>query len=126
MAAATPPPAWQKLLAFAIIYFVWGSTFLAIRIGVSEVPPFLLAAMRFLAAGLALYEEIRRPRVEQNIANSARMTVNRMPDREQRAQQNQAIQQRQSQPSPPLQNDELLRQIDWNTPLRAAPQVEFP
>lgn len=48
-------PAWQTLLAFAIIYFVWGSTFLAIRIGVHEVPPFLLAAMRFLAAGLALY-----------------------------------------------------------------------
>ena len=41
--------------AFAIIYFVWGSTFLAIRFGVSEVPPFLFAAMRFLAAGLILY-----------------------------------------------------------------------
>ncbi len=43
------------MLAFAIIYFVWGSTFLAIRVGVREVPPFLLAAMRFLAAGLILY-----------------------------------------------------------------------
>ncbi len=41
--------------AFAIIYFVWGSTFLAIRFGVSEVPPLLFASMRFLAAGLALY-----------------------------------------------------------------------
>jgi drug/metabolite transporter (DMT)-like permease len=47
--------AWKSLLAFAIIYFVWGSTFLAIRVGVHEVPPFLFAAMRFLAAGLALY-----------------------------------------------------------------------
>jgi drug/metabolite transporter (DMT)-like permease len=46
---------WQTLLAFAIIYFVWGSTFLAIRVGVREVPPFLLAAMRFLVAGLVLY-----------------------------------------------------------------------
>jgi len=46
---------WKTLLAFGIIYFVWGSTFLAIRIGVEEVPPFLLASMRFLAAGLALY-----------------------------------------------------------------------
>lgn len=45
----------MTLLAFAIIYFVWGSTFLAIRVGVREVPPFLLAAMRFLAAGLVLY-----------------------------------------------------------------------
>jgi drug/metabolite transporter (DMT)-like permease len=48
-------PTWKTLLAFAIIYFVWGSTFLAIRVGVAEVPPFLLAAMRFVAAGLALY-----------------------------------------------------------------------
>jgi drug/metabolite transporter (DMT)-like permease len=46
---------WKSLLAFAIIYFVWGSTFLAIRVGVREIPPFLFAAMRFLAAGLALY-----------------------------------------------------------------------
>jgi drug/metabolite transporter (DMT)-like permease len=46
---------YKTLLAFAIIYFVWGSTFLAIRIGVHEVPPFLLAAMRFVVAGLALF-----------------------------------------------------------------------
>ena len=43
------------MLAFAIIYFVWGSTFLAIRIGVHEVPPLMLAAMRFSVAGLVLY-----------------------------------------------------------------------
>ncbi len=55
MEAATRPPAWKTLLAFAIIYFVWGSTFLSIRVGVREVPPFLLAAMRFLVAGLGLY-----------------------------------------------------------------------
>ena len=55
MEATTHPPAWKTLLAFAIIYLVWGSTFLAIRIGVREVPPFLLAAMRFLVAGLVLY-----------------------------------------------------------------------
>ncbi len=42
-------------MAFAIIYLVWGSTFLAIRVGVRDVPPFLLAAMRFLVAGLVLY-----------------------------------------------------------------------
>jgi drug/metabolite transporter (DMT)-like permease len=46
---------WKTILAFAIIYFVWGSTYLAIRVGVREVPPFLLAAMRFLIAGLVLY-----------------------------------------------------------------------
>lgn len=42
---------WMTLGAFAIIYFVWGSTFLAIRVGVAEVPPLLFAAMRFLVAG---------------------------------------------------------------------------
>lgn len=47
-------PTWKTLLAFGIIYFVWGSTFLAIRVGVAEVPPFLLAAMRFFIAGAAL------------------------------------------------------------------------
>jgi drug/metabolite transporter (DMT)-like permease len=55
MDAKAHRPAWKTLLAFAIIYFVWGSTFLAIRVGVREVPPFLFAAMRFLAAGLVLY-----------------------------------------------------------------------
>ena len=53
---ATPHPrAWKVLLAFAIIYFVWGSTFLAIRVGVREVPPFLLAGIRFLVAGIVLF-----------------------------------------------------------------------
>src|ERR1700733_15010627 len=55
MDSKTHRPQWKTLLAFAIIYFVWGSTFLAIRIGVHEVPPFLFAAIRFLIAGLVLY-----------------------------------------------------------------------
>lgn len=49
------PATWKILLAFSIIYFVWGSTFLAIRVGVAEVPPFLLAGMRFVLAGGILY-----------------------------------------------------------------------
>jgi drug/metabolite transporter (DMT)-like permease len=49
------PPAWKRLLAFAIIYFVWGSTFLAIRVGVREVPPLVYASMRFFVAGAVLY-----------------------------------------------------------------------
>src|ERR1700737_1810832 len=55
MDSNTHRPAWKTLLAFAIIYFVWGSTFLAIRVGVREVPPLLFAAMRFLVAGFVLY-----------------------------------------------------------------------
>jgi drug/metabolite transporter (DMT)-like permease len=46
---------WKTLIAFAIIYFVWGSTFYAIRVGVREVPPLLLAAGRFTPAGAVLF-----------------------------------------------------------------------
>ena len=55
MESTSHRPKWKTLLAFGIIYFVWGSTFLAIRVGVQEVPPLLLAGMRFLVAGLVLY-----------------------------------------------------------------------
>jgi len=55
MQTENKPPRWLTLSAFAIIYFAWGSTFLAIRVGVHEVPPLLFAAMRFLTAGLVLY-----------------------------------------------------------------------
>ncbi len=59
MDTVSQPRTWKVVLAFAIIYFVWGSTFLAIRVGVREVPPFLLAAMRFFVAGLVLYAWMR-------------------------------------------------------------------
>jgi drug/metabolite transporter (DMT)-like permease len=52
--APISPSSWKTILAFAILYFVWGSTFLAVRIGVRDVPPFMFAAMRFLLAGLFL------------------------------------------------------------------------
>jgi drug/metabolite transporter (DMT)-like permease len=53
--SSTAPPRWQTLIAFAIIYLVWGSTFYAIRVGVHEVPPLLLAAARFTIAGALLF-----------------------------------------------------------------------
>lgn len=55
MRVETKPARWKTLVAFGIIYFVWGSTFFAIRVGVHEVPPLLYAAMRFIAAGLLVY-----------------------------------------------------------------------
>jgi drug/metabolite transporter (DMT)-like permease len=55
MEAVEHRPAWKTLLAFGIIYIVWGTTYLAIRVGVREVPPFLLAGMRFFIAGGILY-----------------------------------------------------------------------
>src|ERR1700693_2341059 len=59
MEATVRPSAWKTLLAFAIIYFVWGSTFLAIRVGVREVPPLVFASMRFFIAGAVLYGWMR-------------------------------------------------------------------
>jgi drug/metabolite transporter (DMT)-like permease len=53
------PALWKILLAFSIIYFVWGSTYLAIRVGVQQMPPFLMAGLRFTAAGLAMYAGLR-------------------------------------------------------------------
>lgn len=43
------------LIAFAIVYLVWGSTYLGIRVAVETIPPFLLAASRSLFAGAILY-----------------------------------------------------------------------
>lgn len=41
--------------AFAAVYVVWGSTYLAIRFGVETIPPFIMAGTRFVFAGLLLY-----------------------------------------------------------------------
>jgi drug/metabolite transporter (DMT)-like permease len=49
------PPRWQVMTAFAAIYLIWGSTYLAIRYGVETIPPFLMAGTRFVTAGLLLY-----------------------------------------------------------------------
>ena len=48
--------AWRLkvIAAFASVYVVWGSTYLAIRVGVATLPPALFAGARFLAAGLLL------------------------------------------------------------------------
>jgi drug/metabolite transporter (DMT)-like permease len=43
------------ILAFAAIYLLWGSTFLAIRIAVETVPPLFAAGVRFFFAGAVLY-----------------------------------------------------------------------
>jgi drug/metabolite transporter (DMT)-like permease len=45
----------QFILAFAAIYLVWGSTYLAIRVVVATVPPLLAAGIRFSIAGGVLY-----------------------------------------------------------------------
>jgi drug/metabolite transporter (DMT)-like permease len=54
--AAKPAPTRTKLaLAFAAVYVIWGSTYLAIRYAIDTLPPFPMAAARFLVAGSLLY-----------------------------------------------------------------------
>ncbi|MGH8631321.1 MAG: EamA family transporter, partial [Burkholderiales bacterium] len=61
----TPSRTAQIAIAFAIVYLVWGSTYLAIRVGVQDLPPWLFAGVRFLAAGalMMLYARSRGARL---------------------------------------------------------------
>jgi drug/metabolite transporter (DMT)-like permease len=47
------------ILALAAVYFIWGSTYLALRFGLEGFPPFLLNGIRFLVAGLSMYAVLR-------------------------------------------------------------------
>ena len=47
------------LMAFAAVYVVWGSTYLAIRIGIESFPPLILAGLRHLTVGVFLYPIVR-------------------------------------------------------------------
>ncbi|UCC74419.1 MAG: EamA family transporter, partial [Gemmatimonadota bacterium] len=53
--AGAGPTRLGLLAAFAAIYLIWGSTYLAIRFAIETLPPFLMTAARFLAAGFLLY-----------------------------------------------------------------------
>jgi drug/metabolite transporter (DMT)-like permease len=46
-------------MAFAAVYLLWGSTYLAIRFAIDTLPPFLMAGTRHLTAGLLLYLFLR-------------------------------------------------------------------
>ena len=48
-------PLWRVVTAFAAVYLIWGSTYLAIRYAVETIPPFLTAGTRNLVAGLLLF-----------------------------------------------------------------------
>jgi drug/metabolite transporter (DMT)-like permease len=47
------------IAAFAAVYIIWGSTYLAIRLAVETIPPFLMSGTRFLLAGGGLYMWMR-------------------------------------------------------------------
>jgi drug/metabolite transporter (DMT)-like permease len=43
------------IVAFFAVYFVWGTTYLAIKYAVETIPPFMMMAMRSLSAGAVMY-----------------------------------------------------------------------
>lgn len=53
--AVSAPSRLTRVLAYSAIYFLWGASFLAIRVLVANVPPLLAAGVRFLCAGLILF-----------------------------------------------------------------------
>lgn len=46
-------------MAFAAVYIIWGSTYLAIRFAIETLPPFLMVGTRFFAAGAIMYVWLR-------------------------------------------------------------------
>ncbi|MEW5741542.1 MAG: drug/metabolite exporter YedA [Myxococcota bacterium] len=55
-AAATAAPTRSSLVvpALGAVYFIWGSTYLAMRVAVAGLPPFFMASTRFILTGLVL------------------------------------------------------------------------
>jgi drug/metabolite transporter (DMT)-like permease len=49
----------QVVIALLSVYLIWGSTYLGIRFGLEGFPPFLMAGIRFVCAGLAVYAWLR-------------------------------------------------------------------
>src|SRR3954470_1915058 len=50
-----PPKQSLIIAAFAAIYLIWGSTFIAVLIAIRDLPPFLMGGIRFTSAGLLLF-----------------------------------------------------------------------
>lgn len=73
--ATGPPPTLHLVIALGSVYLIWGSTYLAIRVAIETIPPFLMLAVRYIAAGLIMYVWGRittglRPTREQWIATA--------------------------------------------------------
>lgn len=50
---------WRIGLAFAAVYLIWGSTYLAIRFAIETIPPYLMGGIRFLIAGALMFAVLR-------------------------------------------------------------------
>ena len=57
--SAHGPALLTVLLAFACVYIIWGSTYLAIRVAVQTLPPLIMAGVRFVVAGALMYTWLR-------------------------------------------------------------------
>jgi len=55
------PAALRVVVAFALVYVIWGSTYLTIHLSIESMPPFLMAAARFVLAGLLVLAWQLRP-----------------------------------------------------------------
>ena len=53
------------VLAFAAIYTIWGTTYLAIRIAVETIPPFFMTSARMLIAGIITFAFLRARPVDR-------------------------------------------------------------
>jgi drug/metabolite transporter (DMT)-like permease len=53
------PSTIKVIAAFAAVYLIWGSTYLAIRFAIETIPPFIMAGVRFVLAGSVLYAWLR-------------------------------------------------------------------
>src|SRR5215472_4669916 len=47
------------LAAFGAVYLIWGSTYLAMRVGIETIPPLMLAGLRHVTVGVLLYPLLR-------------------------------------------------------------------
>jgi drug/metabolite transporter (DMT)-like permease len=54
----------KLIAAFAAVYIIWGSTYLAIRFAIETLPPLLMAGIRFIIAGCILFLFARRKSTE--------------------------------------------------------------
>lgn len=70
------PVPFDVALALFILYVIWGSTYLAIRFAVEDLPPYLMLSVRFVLAGLLMYGLMKwrgekQPPLKQWLGSSA-------------------------------------------------------
>ena len=74
---SAPSARWRAILAFALVYVMWGSTFLGIRIVVENIPPLMMGGVRFLISGALMlgWMKLRGAAILLNRREMLRQTV---------------------------------------------------